>query len=97
MQSVREGSRQFLVVRVLLIHKGTGVALGGAIALLGAMCYAELASAHPHAGGTYVYLSKSLGKGVGFAFAWSAIGEMRLASPRRLTSGPQRSSASLRS
>jgi amino acid transporter len=44
---------------------------GGLIALLGAMCYAELATAHPHAGGTYVYLSEGLGKSVGFAFAWS--------------------------
>lgn len=44
---------------------------GGLIALLGAMCYAELATAYPHAGGTYVYLSEGLGKSVGFAFAWS--------------------------
>src|SRR5687767_10753009 len=29
--------------------------LGGLIALVGAMCYAELATAHPQAGGTYVY------------------------------------------
>lgn len=44
--------------------------LGGCIALLGAMCYAELATAYPHAGGTYVYLSEALGRSVGFAFAW---------------------------
>jgi amino acid transporter len=45
--------------------------LGGIVALLGAMCYAELGTAHPHAGGTYVYLSEAFGRSVGFAFAWA--------------------------
>src|SRR5262245_56008453 len=45
--------------------------LGGIVALLGAMCYAELGTASPQAGGTYVYLSESLGRSVGFAFAWA--------------------------
>jgi basic amino acid/polyamine antiporter, APA family len=44
--------------------------LGGLVALVGAMCYAELATAYPHAGGTYVYLSEALGRTVGFGFAW---------------------------
>lgn len=44
--------------------------VGGFVALLGAMCYAELATAFPHVGGTYVYLSEALGRTVGFAFAW---------------------------
>jgi len=44
---------------------------GGIVALLGAMCYAELATAYPQAGGTYVYLSEALGRSVGFAFAWA--------------------------
>ena len=43
---------------------------GGMVALIGAMCYAELATAYPQAGGTYVYLSEALGRTVGFAFAW---------------------------
>jgi APA family basic amino acid/polyamine antiporter len=43
---------------------------GGVVALIGAMCYAELATAYPQAGGTYVYLSAALGRSVGFAFAW---------------------------
>src|SRR5262245_30708239 len=46
-------------------------AIGGLVALLGAMCYAELGTAYPQAGGTYIYLSESLGRGVGFAFAWA--------------------------
>jgi basic amino acid/polyamine antiporter, APA family len=45
--------------------------LGGLVALIGAMCYAELATAYPQSGGTYVYLSESLGRSVGFAFAWA--------------------------
>jgi basic amino acid/polyamine antiporter, APA family len=44
--------------------------VGGFVALLGAMCYAELATAYPQAGGTYVFLSEALGRSVGFAFAW---------------------------
>lgn len=44
---------------------------GGAVALLGALCYAELGTAYPQAGGTYVYLSAALGRTVGFAFAWA--------------------------
>jgi len=45
--------------------------VGGIVALLGAMCYAELGTAYPQAGGTYVYLSEALGRSVGFAFAWA--------------------------
>lgn len=44
---------------------------GGVVALIGAMCYAELATAFPQVGGTYVYLSQGLGRNVGFAFAWT--------------------------
>ena len=48
-----------------------GVWLSGAlIALVGALCYAELATAYPRAGGTYVFLTEAFGRHVGFAFAW---------------------------
>jgi APA family basic amino acid/polyamine antiporter len=43
---------------------------GGFIALIGALCYAELATAYPQAGGTYLFLSEAFGRSVGFAFAW---------------------------
>ena len=43
---------------------------GGAISLLGALCYAELASSHPDSGGEYHFLSKAYGPGVGFLFTW---------------------------
>jgi APA family basic amino acid/polyamine antiporter len=45
--------------------------VGGIVALIGAMCYAEMATALPQVGGTYVYLSEGLGRNVGFAFAWT--------------------------
>ncbi|MEN6449795.1 MAG: APC family permease [Thermoguttaceae bacterium] len=44
--------------------------LGGAFALLGSLCYAELATAYPKEGGDYVYLTRALGRPVGFLFAW---------------------------
>jgi len=44
---------------------------GGLIALVGAMCYGELGTAFPKAGGTYVFLSEAFGSNVGFAFAWA--------------------------
>jgi basic amino acid/polyamine antiporter, APA family len=45
--------------------------LGGLIALVGAMCYAELATAFPRTGGTYAFLTEAFGSGMGFAFAWA--------------------------
>jgi basic amino acid/polyamine antiporter, APA family len=45
--------------------------LGGGISLIGALCYAELASTYPHAGGDYHYLSRAFGHGLAFLFAWA--------------------------
>ena len=45
--------------------------LGGLVSLCGALVYAELAARHPDTGGEYVFLSRGLGRGVGFLFAWS--------------------------
>ena len=47
--------------------------LGGILALVGAFCYAELASTYPRSGGDYVYLSRAYGPAVGFCFAWAQI------------------------
>ena len=47
--------------------------LGGAISLVGALCYAELASAYPSAGGDYHYFTLSFGSGVAFLFAWARL------------------------
>jgi len=45
-------------------------ALGGLIALSGALCYAELATRMPDAGGEYQYLSHIYGKMWGFVSGW---------------------------
>ena len=45
--------------------------VGGAITLVGALCYAELSSAHPHAGGEYHFLSCAYGKSVAMMFGWA--------------------------
>ena len=45
--------------------------LGGGISLVGALCYAELATAYPHAGGNYYYLRRAFGKDIAFLFAWA--------------------------
>lgn len=44
---------------------------GGAASLVGALCYAELASAFPHRGGDYHFLGRAFGDRVAFLFAWS--------------------------
>ena len=45
--------------------------LGGVISLCGALVYAELAARHPDTGGEYTFLSRGLGNGAAFVFAWS--------------------------
>jgi basic amino acid/polyamine antiporter, APA family len=45
--------------------------LGGVISLIGALCYAELATTYPHAGGDYHYLRRAFGQDLGFLFAWA--------------------------
>lgn len=44
---------------------------GGLVSLVGALCYAELASSYPHAGGEYHFLTRAFGPGPGFLFAWA--------------------------
>ncbi|MBD0334725.1 MAG: amino acid permease [Cyanobacteria bacterium Co-bin13] len=45
--------------------------LGGLISLLGALCYAELATTYPHVGGNYYYLQRAFGQPVATLFAWA--------------------------
>src|SRR5438270_983360 len=44
--------------------------LGGALAFLGALCFAELATRHPRAGGKYVYVREAFGPRAGFVVGW---------------------------
>ncbi len=48
-------------------------ALGGALTLVGALCYAELATAYPLSGGDYVYLTRAYGRPLGFLFGWAQL------------------------
>lgn len=57
---------------------GIGVLLalwlaGALIALVGGLCYAELATRYPRDGGDYVYLTQAFGAWVGFLFVWSQL------------------------
>ncbi len=47
--------------------------IGGLLALAGALCYAELATAYPRQGGDYVYLSRAYRRWVGYLFGWSQL------------------------
>lgn len=44
---------------------------GALLSLAGALCYAELSTTYPHAGGDYHFLSKAYGKEASFLYAWA--------------------------
>ena len=48
-------------------------ALGGVVALLGALCFAELGARRPEAGGGYVYLREALGPLPAFLYGWTLL------------------------
>jgi amino acid transporter len=48
-------------------------AVCGLLALIGALCYAELATAYPRTGGDYVYLGRAFGPWLGFLFGWAQL------------------------
>lgn len=48
-------------------------AAGGVVTLLGALTYAELASAYPDKGGEYSILSRAYGKRLAFLFGWARL------------------------
>lgn len=47
--------------------------VGGAVSLVGALCYAELTTTYPHTGGDYHYLTRAYGRPLSFLFAWSRV------------------------
>ena len=51
--------------------------IGGVVSLVGALCYAELASAYRSSGGDYTYLTRAYGPRVGFIFAWAELSVIR--------------------
>ena len=55
-------------------------AVGGAMAICGALCLAELAAAYPSTGGLYVYISRACGPYAGFLYTWTKFLVMRVGS-----------------
>jgi APA family basic amino acid/polyamine antiporter len=54
--------------------QGLGVwLLGGVLSLVGAFCYAELATTYPRSGGDYEYLTRAYGPCAGFLFGWAQL------------------------
>jgi amino acid transporter len=47
--------------------------VGGAISLVGALCYAELATAYPSAGGDYHFIQRAFGRTLSFLFGWARL------------------------
>ena len=45
--------------------------LGALISVMGALCYAELCCAYPHAGGDYHFVHRAFGRNVSFLYAWA--------------------------
>jgi basic amino acid/polyamine antiporter, APA family len=53
---------------------GLGVwVIAGLLCLIGALCYAEMATTYPRLGGDYVYLTRAYGSGVGFLYGWAQL------------------------
>ena len=44
---------------------------GSMISIVGALCYAELCTAYPHAGGDYHFLHRAFGRNISFIYGWS--------------------------
>ncbi|HYT76952.1 MAG TPA: amino acid permease, partial [Vicinamibacterales bacterium] len=64
-----------VIVAQLVPQPGAMLAVwiaGGALAFAGAMAYAELAAARPHAGGEYVYLRDAYGPLAAFLTGWTS-------------------------
>src|SRR3989441_9364465 len=69
---IRRPPRSTLFPYTTLFRSLTFVAwvLGGVIALLGALCFSELATRHPRAGGKYVYAREAFGRRAAFVVGW---------------------------
>ena len=71
------GSGIFLAPAIVLREVGGSVGLsflvwvvGGALSLMGALTYAELAAANPEAGGIYCYIRDAFGRLPAFLYGW---------------------------
>lgn len=69
--------------------------VGGVLSLLGALCYVELGSSIPEAGGEYAYLRYGFGEPLGFLFGWTHSMLARPASVAAIAAGCLRFSSFL--
>ncbi|MEP7098163.1 MAG: amino acid permease, partial [Dokdonella sp.] len=73
------GSGIFLTPASIARQTGSGGeqllawAVGGVIALIGALCYAELGTRRPNAGGGYVNLREAFGLIIAFVYGWNLL------------------------
>jgi APA family basic amino acid/polyamine antiporter len=73
------GSGIFLTPAAIARQTGSGSeqllawAIGGVIALIGALCYAELGTRRPNAGGGYVNLREAFGLIIAFVYGWNLL------------------------
>jgi len=73
------GSGIFLTPAAIARQTGSGAeqllawAIGGVLALIGALCYAELGARRPNAGGGYVNLREAFGLIVAFVYGWNML------------------------
>jgi APA family basic amino acid/polyamine antiporter len=73
------GSGIFLTPAVIARQTGSNTellvawAIGGALALIGALCYAELGARRPAAGGGYVNLREAFGLIIAFVYGWNML------------------------
>ena len=71
------GAGIFRAPQLVAANVGNGTAfllvwiVGGVVSLIGALCYAEIATAYPHAGGEYHFLSRAFGPRLGFLYGWA--------------------------
>ena len=69
----------FRTPATIALHTGSSTeqliawAIGAAIALTGALCYAELGARRPTAGGGYVYLREAFGVIIAFVYGWNLL------------------------
>ena len=87
------GTGIFLKSRVMTCNVGDAESVllvwlaAGLLALAGTLCYAEIASLHPEAGGDYVFLRKAYGRFTGFLYGWTFFTVARCGSQAALAVG----------
>ncbi len=87
------GSGIFLVPNTMVKNVGSPLMVfavwifGGMLTLFGALSYAELAAALPHAGGEYVYLREAYGPLWGFLYGWTQMWVAKSGSIATLAAG----------